>query len=259
MVSVADDGGIVGPAARAAAHRARPATSASAWWPWPSRTPLLASAFEHRFDEGELAGHALGNLILAGLIEATGDLVPALDEAGRLLGVQGRVLPATTERVVLKAEVDRGHGGRPGGGDGDRRHPPVSLVPDDAAAPPLAVERHLERRTRSCIGPGSLFTSVLAAVAVPGIAEAVGRSQAARRVYVCNLRPQIPETAGFDVGMHVDALAGTRCRRRRGRLRHRRAWPRRSGRPGHRRIAGPSQRPGPRPGQTGAALSDLLA
>jgi uncharacterized cofD-like protein len=55
----------------------------------------LARAFEHRFDEGELAGHALGNLILAGLIEATGDLVSGVHEAADLLGAQGEVLPAT--------------------------------------------------------------------------------------------------------------------------------------------------------------------
>ena len=56
------------------------------------------------------------------------------------------------------------------------------------------------------IGPGSLFTSVLAAVAVGGIAEAVASSKA-QVVYVCNLRPEISETEGFDVADHVAALA----------------------------------------------------
>ena len=65
-------------------------------------------AFERRFDEGELAGHALGNLILAGLIDATGDLVLGVREAAQLLGAHGDVLPATTERVVLKAESAAG-------------------------------------------------------------------------------------------------------------------------------------------------------
>jgi 2-phospho-L-lactate transferase/gluconeogenesis factor (CofD/UPF0052 family) len=50
-----------------------------------------------------------------------------------------------------------------------------------------------------------LFTSVLAAVAVGGIADAMARSRA-QRVYVCNLRPQLPETAGFDVAAHLQAL-----------------------------------------------------
>ena len=56
------------------------------------------------------------------------------------------------------------------------------------------------------IGPGSLFTSVLAAVAVGGIAEAVASTKA-QVVYVCNLRPEVSETEGFDVADHVAALA----------------------------------------------------
>ncbi len=79
----------------------------------------LALAFERRYEEGELAGHALGNLILAGLIDATGDLLAGVREAGILLGAHGDVLPATTELVVLKAESATGYGGGAGGGQGD--------------------------------------------------------------------------------------------------------------------------------------------
>jgi uncharacterized cofD-like protein len=172
----------------------------------------LALAFEHRFDEGELAGHALGNLILAGLIEATGDLVSGVRAAADLLGAVGDVLPATVERVVLKAEIWAGGGA--GGGDqvagqvavsrsGNIRT--VSLVPGDAGPPQLAIDRILAA-DQIVIGPGSLFTSVLAAAAVEGIADAVARSRG-QRVYVCNLRPQLPETAGFDVAAHLNALS----------------------------------------------------
>jgi uncharacterized cofD-like protein len=165
----------------------------------------LTSAFEHRFEEGELAGHALGNLILAGLIDATGDLVLGVREAAQLLGAYGDVLPATTEPVVLKAESA---GGTVAGqvavkGTGDIRT--VSLVPGDASPPPLAVERIAEA-DQIVIGPGSLFTSVLAAVAVRGIAEAVASAKA-QVIYVCNLQPEIPETEGYDVAAHVAALA----------------------------------------------------
>jgi uncharacterized cofD-like protein len=165
----------------------------------------LARAFEHRYEEGELAGHALGNLVLAGLIESTGDLVSGIHAAAELLGAEGDVLPATVERVVLKAEAN---GSEVAGqvavsqvGNIDT----VSLVPADARPPGLATERLLAA-DQILIGPGSLFTSVLAAGAVPGIAEAMGRSQA-QRVYICNLRPQPPETSGFSVSDHVEALA----------------------------------------------------
>ena len=165
----------------------------------------LAVAFERRYDEGELAGHALGNLILLGLVDATGDLVQGVREAALLLGARGDVLPATTEPVVLKAESAQGTvaGQVAVMGTGDLWA--VSLVPEDAQPPPLAVERILQA-DQVVIGPGSLFTSVLAAVSVRGIAEAVAQSDA-QVVYVCNLRPQVPETDGFDVAAHVAALA----------------------------------------------------
>jgi uncharacterized cofD-like protein len=164
----------------------------------------LASAFEHRFDEGELAGHALGNLILAGLVEATGDLVSGVRAAAELLGAGGDVLPATVERVVLKAESDAGQVAGQVAVSRAGNIQTVSLVPGDAQPPRLAIERILAA-DQIVIGPGSLFTSVLAAVAVGGIAEAL-RMSGARRVYVCNLHPQLPETAGFDVAAHLEAL-----------------------------------------------------
>ena len=88
-------------------------------------------------------------------------------------------------------------------GTGDIRT--VSLVPGDAQPPTLALERIAEA-DQIVIGPGSLFTSVLAAVAVQGIAEAVA-SSAAQVVYVCNLRQEVKETEGYDVSAHIEALA----------------------------------------------------
>ncbi len=166
----------------------------------------LAAAFEHRFADAddELAGHSLGNLLLAGLMDG-GDPVDALDEACRLLGVRGRVLPATCEPVMLKAEADGGSvAGQVAvmGTDGIRR---VSLVPSDPAAPEPVVTA-LADADQIVLGPGSLFTSVLAALVVPAVRDAIAASPAAA-VYVCNLRPQVPETEGFDVGDHVEALA----------------------------------------------------
>jgi uncharacterized cofD-like protein len=203
VVSVADDGGSSGRLRKllnvVALGDLRKCLVALA-----AEDSALALAFEHRFDEGELAGHALGNLILAGLVEATGDLVSGVQAAADLLGAGGEVLPATVERVVLKAESDGGQvAGQVAVSQADNIRT-VSLVPGDARPPRLAVERILAA-DQIVIGPGSLFTSVLAAAAVGGIADAVARS-GGQRVYVCNLRPQHPETAGFDVAAHLEAL-----------------------------------------------------
>jgi uncharacterized cofD-like protein len=203
IVSVADDGGSSG-RLRELLHIIPPGDLRKCLVAMAEPGSLLASAFEFRFADEELAGHALGNLVLAGLIDGTNDPVAALDEACRLLGVKGRVLPATTDPVVLKAEADGG----PVAGqvavmatDNIRR---VSLVPTDPKAPVEAVEA-LEAADQIILGPGSLFTSVLAAVVVPDIRAGINRSRA-QKIYVCNLRPQIPETEAFDVGMHAEAL-----------------------------------------------------
>ena len=165
----------------------------------------LANAFERRFTEGELAGHPLGNLVLAGLLSTMGDLVEAVDEAGRLLGARGRVLPATTSRVQLRSVGAEGEvTGQVAVGAATRVHH-VELVPADATAPDEVLAA-LAAADQIVIGPGSLYTSVLAAAAVPGVTEAISASHA-QCVYVCNLRPQIPETAGYSVADHLDALA----------------------------------------------------
>jgi len=164
----------------------------------------LARAFEHRFSEGDLAGHALGNLVLAGMVEAAGGLLRGIEESAALLGAVGRVLPATTEKVMLKAF---GEGGEVNGQVAVSRAArirTVSLVPE-GARPPAEALAAIAAADQIVIGPGSLYTSVLAAAAAEGMAEAVASARG-ERVYVCNLRPQLPETAGYGVSDHVDAL-----------------------------------------------------
>jgi len=203
LVSVADDGGSSG-RLRELLHIIPPGDLRKCLLALAEPGSLLASAFDHRFTEEELAGHSLGNLVLAGLMDSTGDPVAALDEAGRLLGATGRVLPTTTERVVLKAEADGGPVTGQVAVNATDHIRAVSLVPSDPPAPAAAVEA-LAAADQIVLGPGSLFTSVLAAVAVPAVRDGINASSA-RRVYVCNLRPQDPETASFDVAMHVAAL-----------------------------------------------------
>ena len=205
VASVADDGGSSGRIRRdlglPAPGDLRKCLEALAAGPTP-----LAAAFDHRFAAGDLAGHPLGNLLIVGIAETFGDLRLALDECGRLLGTVGRVLPATVEPVALRARVAGG-----GAVDGQvavqtvegviRR---IEVVPPDAEACPEAVEaiRHADQIV---LAPGSLFTSVAAVVAVPGIRDAL-QAAAGRVVHVANLVEQVPETAGFDGTDHLRAL-----------------------------------------------------
>jgi uncharacterized cofD-like protein len=163
----------------------------------------LATAFDHRFAAGDLEGHALGNLLIAGLTDAMGSFTAALNETARLLGAAGKVLPATTDAVVLKAVADAGeiHGQVAVQNAGRIAH--VSLVPPDAEPPHEALAA-IRDADQIVLGPGSLFTSVLAVVAVPMLRAAIEAS-AARVVYVANLRTSI-ETRGYDVAAHTEAV-----------------------------------------------------
>lgn len=213
IVAVADDGGSSGKLRDSMAIPApgdlRRCLSALA--PHGSR---LGAALGHRFRGGDLDGHALGNLLLAGLADAGGDFVFAVDELSRLVGLgppdvapedwPARLLPAATEAVVLGAET--AHGAVRGqvavkDAAGIRRltfDPPTPRVPAEAVAAIAGADQIV-------LGPGSLFTSVLAAAAVPGVRDAMAACDAPT-VYVCNLGPERRETEGFTVGRHVAAL-----------------------------------------------------
>lgn len=165
---------------------------------------VWSDAFEYRFREGELEGHALGNLILVGLTDTLGSFPAALDEAGRLLGAVGRVLPATVEPVTLKAELaDSQVEGQVAvaNSHGIRR---VELVPSDAVATPDAVEA-IAAADQVIYAPGSLYTSVIPVLCVPELRSAVASTRA-RVVQVANLRPQAPETTGLDADAHLEAV-----------------------------------------------------
>jgi len=203
VVSVADDGGSSGRLRELLSIPAPGDLRRCIGALLPEASPL-AEALEHRFASGELAGHAFGNLLIAALASMTGDFVSGVEEAARMLGAVGRVLPATVVPVVLKAQTASGEligqvrvsrGGEIA---------TVSLVPPDAAPPP-AVLQAIAEADQIVLGPGSLFTSVLAACVVPGIREGL-RAARARRVYVANLREQLPETAGFDVARLLESL-----------------------------------------------------
>ncbi|HEV2069761.1 MAG TPA: uridine diphosphate-N-acetylglucosamine-binding protein YvcK, partial [Acidimicrobiales bacterium] len=205
VVSVADDGGSSGRLRQAFAIPA-PGDLRRCLVALGDPDSAWAGYFEHRFDAGELEGHPLGNLVIAGLTGALGgDFIAAVEEAGRLVGCTSQVLPATTTPVVLKGAVGDGEIEGQVNVSSASRVSTVSLVPPDAPAPAAALEA-IAAADQVVLGPGSLFTSVLAAAIVPGIRQALATTTA-RKVYVCNLRPQLPETDGFDVAAHVDALA----------------------------------------------------
>ena len=203
VVSVADDGGSTG-RLRAMLNVAAVGDLRKCLGALADPDNPLTRSFEHRFTLGELAGHAVGNLLLVGLVDATGDLEESVLALAQVMGVTGSIVPASTEGVVLCATTEEGDTRGQSAIAGSATIRRIRIDPSNAAAPIRAVEA-IERADVVGVGPGSLYTSVLAAAVVPGITQAIAGSSA-RVVYVANLHPQIPETSGYRLQDHVDAL-----------------------------------------------------
>jgi uncharacterized cofD-like protein len=171
---------------------------------------------QHRFTgDGDLGGHAVGNVLIVALWELLGDTVQGLDWVGRLLGAHGRVLPMAAVPLDLAAEVEGAEEGRPDEITTVRgqvacattrgRVRSISLVPAD---PPACTEATEAVRAADWVvlGPGSWFTSVLPHLMVPQLAEALHQTPA-RRLVALNLAPQAGETEGFPPHAHLEVLA----------------------------------------------------
>jgi len=167
---------------------------------------LLARLFEHRFaGNGELGGHSLGNLFLTGLLQMTGDVSRAVRLSAEVLKVRGTILPATTANVHLVG-WDR-QGGRLEGESRVSAAGPPARVELEPACPPAVPEAVAAIRAADLIllGPGSLFTSIVPNLLVPGIAEAVA-SRRGRLVWIANLMTQPGETTGMSLEEHLGAI-----------------------------------------------------
>jgi uncharacterized cofD-like protein len=172
---------------------------------------LLTQLFQYRFSQGAgLNGHAFGNLFIVAMAGVTGDFDRAILESSRVLAVQGRILPSTLDRVTLGADLQQ-EAGQLGRIEGESQIPlarlpieRVFLEPHHVRAYPEAIRAILEADL-ICIGPGSLYTSVLPNLLVRDLTRAL-RSARAPRVYVCNVATQLGETEGYDLGSHLAAL-----------------------------------------------------
>jgi len=183
VVSVADDGGSSGRIRRSVGGPA-PGDLRRCFEALGDGS-MLTAEMGWRFKGGELAGHALGNLLISGLVAAGGDVVAALDEVGRMVGSTGRVLPATLVPVDLVA--DTGDWEVEGQVAVHRADDVVGmrLVPEDAPVPSEVV-RAIRGADHLVLGPGSFFTSVLAATLATDIRSAL-RARTGQLILIANL------------------------------------------------------------------------
>ena len=206
VVTMADDGGSSGEVSRQLGVQPPGDVRNCLLALSPEGAPLSA-VLAHRFESaGGLGGHSLGNLFLAAFSQVRGDFVEAIALTGKLLGAMGRVLPCTQDPVGLVAEFEDG-----AVVTGESQIPPrrgkirrVRLVPPGVRPNPQVIEA-LASADLIVGGPGSLYTSLIPVLLVPGVAQAMRTSQAAR-VLVANLMTQPGETDGYDLADHLVAL-----------------------------------------------------
>ena len=169
--------------------------------------PLFEALMQHRFKNGDgLSGHSVGNLLIAALTDITGDFVSAIKQLSRVLNVKGNVIPAANQAIVLNAVMTDGthvigESKIPLAGKKIKR---VFLTPK-AIKPLQETIEAIEEADLIALGPGSLYTSVLPNLLVPGITETIRKSKA-KKVYICNIMTQQGETDDFSASDHVQAL-----------------------------------------------------
>ena len=206
IVTVADDGGSSG-ILRNELHIPPPGDIRNVLTALADAEPLLADVLQYRFTNGTgLAGHSLGNLMLAAMTDISGDFVTGVKQLSKVLAVRGSVLPAANRAIVLKAEmvdgtIITGESMIPKAGGAIKR---VFLEPQDVEPLPEAVEA-IEQADAILIGPGSLYTSIMPNLMVPKLAQAIVESEAVK-LFVCNVMTQPGETDNYSVSDHLDAI-----------------------------------------------------
>ena len=206
IVTVADDGGSSG-RLRAELHIPPPGDVRNVLVALAEVEPLIEELFQHRFQNGNgLSGHSLGNLLLAGMTSITGDFAKGISEVSKVLNVRGDIIPAANESVVLHAKMCDGSivSGESKIPKVNKRIKQVYLTPEHIKPLPNSLKA-IRRADTIIIGPGSLYTSVLPNLLVPGIADEIKKSRA-KKVYICNVMTQVGETEDYSASEHVKAI-----------------------------------------------------
>jgi len=160
---------------------------------------FLRQLMNYRFTAGGLKGHSFGNLFLSALEKMTGSFDKAVDMAGEILRIDGRVIPSTLKQVELVAELA---GGKAVRGEeriyhADLSHLKALRLHPRASANPKAIKA-IRTADAVVIGPGDFYRSLMPNLLVSGIPSALRKSRAVK-VFVCNLMTKAEHTRNFTV------------------------------------------------------------
>jgi len=201
IISMADDGGSTG-VLRDELGVLPPGDLRQALVALSEDSPVLRNLFNYRFEEGSLKGHNFGNLMLSALEKVTGSADQAILEAGKLLAIQGTVIPVTKDQMRLEAESKTGarisgeHAIEEYIWSGQGKVEKLWVEPN-CSIHPLARQAMLQADL-IVIAPGSLFTSLIPNFLVQGVVEALEQSKA-KIAYIVNLMTERGQTQAFYV------------------------------------------------------------
>lgn len=168
---------------------------------------LISRLFQHRFRSGgQLEGHNFGNLFVAALAEMTGDFPQAIRLSAEVLATCGHIYPVTSHNVTLAASMGDGSLVR-GETNITASHQIIRelmLEPADVTPLPETLDA-IANADIITLGPGSLFTSLITNLLVPGIPEAIARAKATR-VYIANLMTQANESLHLSAFQHIERI-----------------------------------------------------
>lgn len=169
--------------------------------------PLMRDLFQFRFDQGSgLQGHNFGNLFITAMSKVSGDFEQAIRESSKVLAIRGRVVPSTVEKVVLVAEHEDGTETIGETSIAKKGSPirQVALRPRECR-PTVGALQAIREADAIVLGPGSLYTSVIPNLLIPGMSDAIAESKALK-LYVCNVMTQAGETDRVSAAEHVRAI-----------------------------------------------------
>lgn len=168
---------------------------------------LLGRLFQYRFSKGkELKGHNFGNLFITALSHVVGDFPTAVNESSKVLAIRGQVLPVSLENIQLCAKLKDGRTikGESNIPKAQGRVDSVYIVPEKCLPYGPAIEA-IKKADAIVIGPGSLYTSIIPNLLVPGIKEALLNTKSVK-IYICNIMTQNGETDDYTVSEHLQAI-----------------------------------------------------
>jgi uncharacterized cofD-like protein len=166
---------------------------------------LMRDLMNYRFSNGGLKGHSFGNILLSALEKVTGNFDQAVDKASEILRIQGKVIPATLNKVNLIAELqDKKIVGECAIRSSELANfKKISLQPK-AKANPKAINA-IKNADAIIIGPGDFYSSLIPNMLVSGIPKAIKETKA-KKIYICNLMTKSGHTSGFTVKRFTEEI-----------------------------------------------------